>query len=282
MKFGMNLLLWTGELNDQIVPVLEMLKSIGYDGVEVPLFNYGLDYAEWGKRLDDLGLERTAVTIRNVEDNPISPNADVRASGVAANKKALDCCAALGATKLIGPYHSAIGHFTGAGPTADEWKWGVESMQAVAEYAGSLNIDLGVEALNRFECYLLNCHADSARFAKDVNHPNCKVMYDAFHSNIEEKSPKKALHDCAEYLCHVHISENDRSTPGEGDIRWEETFDALKEINYDGWLMIEAFGLALPEISAATKIWRRMFPDEEYLAKNGFKFMKEQYAMRWT
>ena len=69
--------------------------------------------------------------------------------------------------------------------------------------------------------------------------------------------------------------------PGEGDIRWDETFDALKEINYDGYLMIEAFGLALPEISAATKIWRRMFPNEEYLATEGFKFMKEQYSKRW-
>ena len=44
MKFGMNLLLWTGELNDDLMPVLEMIKSIGYDGVEVPLFNYDLDY----------------------------------------------------------------------------------------------------------------------------------------------------------------------------------------------------------------------------------------------
>ena len=106
-------------------------------------------------------------------------------------------------------------------------------------------------------------------------------MYDAFHANIEEKSPRAALQACSDYLCHVHISENDRSVPGEGDIRWDETFDALKEINYDGYLMIEAFGLALPEISAATKIWRRMFPNEEYLATEGFKFMKEQYSKRW-
>ncbi len=282
MKFGMNLLLWSGEVNESIMPVLEMLKKIGYDGVEVPLFNYGLDYQEWGKRFDDLGLERTAVTIRNVEDNPISPDADVRNSGVAGNKQALDCCAAMGATHLIGPYHSAIGHFTGSGPSSDEWKWGVESMQKVSEYAGTVGVTLGVEALNRFECYLLNCHQDSARFAREVNHPNCRVMYDTFHANIEEKSPTQALKDCADVLCHVHISENDRSTPGEGDIRWDETFDALKEIGYDGWLMIEAFGLALPEISAATKIWRKMFPSEEHLATNGYQFMKQQYAKRWA
>ena len=56
MRFGMNLLLWSGELNDSLVPVLEMLKRIGFDGVEFPLFNLSLDYAAWGRRLDDLGL----------------------------------------------------------------------------------------------------------------------------------------------------------------------------------------------------------------------------------
>ena len=72
MKYGMNLLLWTGELNEESIPVLESLKEMGFDGVEVPLFNTDLDYAAWGQRLDDLGLERTAVTVRNEEDNPIA------------------------------------------------------------------------------------------------------------------------------------------------------------------------------------------------------------------
>ncbi len=80
------------------------------------MFNLDLDYAAWGKRLDDAGLARTAVTVRNVEDNPISSDAAVRAKGVELNKKTLDCCAAVGAETLVGPYHSALGHFSGAGP----------------------------------------------------------------------------------------------------------------------------------------------------------------------
>jgi D-psicose/D-tagatose/L-ribulose 3-epimerase len=281
MKFGMNLLLWTGELSDQLVPVLESLKKIGYDGVELPLFNTGLDYAAWGRRLDDLGLQRTAVTVRGEADNPISPDAAVRAKGVENTKRALDCCQAVGATALVGPYHSALGVFTGKGRTEDEWKWGVDSMRPVAEYAGKVGVTLGLEALNRFECYLLNTHADATRFAREVNHPNCRVMYDTFHSNIEEKSIAQALRDCAPLLCHVHISENDRSTPGQGNVRWKENFDALKEIGYNGWLMIEAFGLALPELAAATKIWRRMFAGEEQLVRDGLAFMKAEVAKRW-
>ncbi len=281
MKFGMNLLLWTGELNDETVAVLESLKSLGYDGVEVPIFNLDLDYAAWGKRLDNIGLERTAVTVRTEEDNPIAPEADVRQKGVDATKKALDCCAAVGATHLVGPYHSALGLFSGQGPTEDEWNWGVESMRAVAQHAGEVGVTLGVECLNRFETYLLNTHADSSRFAREVDHPNCKVMYDTFHANIEEKSIPEAIRTCSDVLCHVHISENDRSTPGAGNVRWDENWDTLKEVGYDGWLMIEAFGLALPELAAATKIWRRMYQSEEQLARDGLAFMKQQHAKRW-
>jgi D-psicose/D-tagatose/L-ribulose 3-epimerase len=280
MKFGMNLLLWTGELNEAMLPVLESLKSMGYDGVELPLFNLGLDYAAWGKRLDDLGLERTAVTVRGVEDNPISPDAAVRALGVEHNKRAIDCCQAAGATALVGPYHSALGYFTGKGPTADEWKWGVESMQQVADRAGQAGVTLGLECLNRFECYLLNTHADSARFVREVGHPNCRAMYDTFHANIEEKSIPDAIRACGDVLCHVHISENDRSTPGAGNVRWAENFDTLHEVGYDGWYTIEAFGLALPELVAATKIWRRMFQSEEQLARDGLAFMKSEVAKR--
>ncbi|MCC6511547.1 MAG: sugar phosphate isomerase/epimerase [Pirellulaceae bacterium] len=280
MKYGMNLLLWTGELNDSLLPILTKLKKMGFDGVELPMFNLDLDYAAWGKRLDDAGLARTAVTVRNLEDNPISPDAQVRAKGIELTKKTLDCCAAVGAETLVGPYHSALGHFSGAGPTKDEWAWGVESMRAVAEHAGKVKVKLGVEPLNRFECYLLNAHADAARFAREVNHPACGIMYDTFHSNIEEKSIPKTLKEIKDVLCHIHISENDRSTPGKGNVRWRKNFDAIVDIGYDGWLVIEAFGLALPELAAATKIWRRMFDDELTLAKEGLEFMKSEIASR--
>lgn len=283
MKFGMNLLLWSGDLNDDLMPVLQSLKQMGYDGVEFPLFEADVDQcAEWGKRFDDLGLERTAVTVRGEEDNPISPDAAVRAKGVANTCMALDACQAANATHLVGPYHSALGLFSGAGPTEDEWKWGVESMRSVAEHAEKTGVILGVECLNRFETYLLNSHADAARFAKDVDHPNCRVMYDTFHANIEEKSVADALTACADLLCHVHISENDRSTPGQGGVKWNENFDGLKAIGYDGWMMVEAFGLALPEIAAATKIWRRMYQSEEQLARDALAFMKAEHAKRWT
>jgi len=278
VKFGINLLLWTVELHERMLPVLESLKRIGYDGVEVPLLNLDLDYATWGRRLDDMGLERTAITVRGESDDPMSPNAAVRAAAVDATRRTLDCSLALGATHLVGPLHSALGVFSGRPATKDDWNRSVDSVQRMALHANEVDITLGIEPLNRYESYLLNSQSDAARFVRDVDHPHCRVMYDSFHANIEEKDLRRAIHDCGNLLCHVHVSENDRSTPGKGHVPWHDVFAGLHEIGYDGWLTIEAFAYALPEITAATKIWRPMFESEQQLAQDGIAFMKEQVA----
>ncbi|WP_237227979.1 sugar phosphate isomerase/epimerase family protein [Rubinisphaera sp. JC750] len=275
MKFGMNLLLWTATVTEEHFPLLEDVKSWGYDGVELPMFDFDLERnKKVGAKLDELGLGRTAVTVCTAEENPISPDPAIRQAGLARLKSAIDACQAAGATHLCGPIHSALGEFSGQGRTEDEWNWAKEILSQAADYAAQANVTLVAEYLNRFECYFLNCAEDCAKFCREVNHPSLKMMYDSFHANIEEKNIREAVQACKDQMVHVHISENDRSTPGEGNIRWDETFAALKEVDYDGWMTIEAFGLALPELAAATRIWRRMYPSEEHLAKEGLAFMK--------
>jgi|UniRef100_A0A7C4QS50 D-psicose/D-tagatose/L-ribulose 3-epimerase len=279
MKYGMNMLLWTSDVTTEHFPLLENLKAWGYDGVELPVFDMQVEkFRAIGKKLDELQLGRTAVTVCTDAENPISPDAGIRQAGLARLKKAIDMCAAAGCTHLCGPIHSALGSFTGQGPTADEWKWGKDTLSQAADYARSQNITLVVEYLNRFECYFLTNAADTARFSREINHPNLRMMYDTFHANIEEKDLAAAMRDCFDQVVHVHISENDRSTPGEGHVDWSTTFRMLKELRYDGWLMVEAFGLALPALAAATKIWRRMFPSEDYLAQQALAFMKRMTA----
>jgi D-psicose/D-tagatose/L-ribulose 3-epimerase len=282
MKYGMNLLLWTDDpTKESFLPVLERLKKTGFDGVELPVFHLEEKrFAALGRRLDDIGLLRTAVTVRTAADNPISADKAIRKQSVELSKRALDCCQAAGATVLAGPYYAALGQFTGKGPTAAEWQRGVDSMRPVAEHAAKTGVTLALEFLNRFEIYLLNCAADAARFVRDVDHPNCKMMYDTFHANIEEKDIPAALKTCTDVMAHVHISENDRSTPGLGQVDWATTFDELHRLRYDGWLVIEAFGQALPSLAAATKIWRKMFVSEDQLASDGLRFMQQQWRQR--
>lgn len=282
MQYGLNLLLWTDRLHDGLEPVVDRIKAIGYDGVEIPIFELNEPlHREWGRRLDAAGLARTAVTVRGAGDNPISPSAGVRAAAVDAMRRTIDCCRAAGVRILCGPTHSAIGEFTGKGPTADEFKWGVDTMRQVAEHAAQAGVTIATEYLNRFENYFLTSVDQTVTFVKAVDHPNVRMMYDTFHANIEEKDVSQAIRAAAPWTVLVHVSENDRSIPGTGHVHWEETFDALHAAGYDGWMVVEAFGLALPNIVAATKIWRRMFPTEDRLAVDALAFMKAQVGRRW-
>ncbi len=280
MKFGMNLLLWTDDsTQEEFLPLYARLKEMGFDGVELPIFDPQPErYRSLAARLDDLGLQRTATTIRTAEDNPISPDPAIRSAAVDQMKRTMDCCGAAGVTTLGGPFYAAIGEFSGEPPRADEWKWGVETLRTVAEDAERRGITLVLEFLNRFEIYLLNCSDDTARFARDVGTSNIGIHYDTFHAHIEEKDVARAIRENAHAIRHVHVSENDRSTPGQGQVEWRKTFSALKSIGYDEWLVIEAFGSALPSIAAATKIWRRMFHDEEGLAREGLGFMRSEWT----
>ncbi|GAB2178505.1 sugar phosphate isomerase/epimerase family protein [Dongia sp. agr-C8] len=280
MKIGFNLLLWTINVEDRHMPILEDLKKTGYDGVEVPVF--GGDPAQFkmlGQRLSDMGLERTAVSaLTSTEVNPLDADAAVRAKAVDFMKGVLDGCAALGASRVVGPMHSVLGHFSGSGPTADEKKRCVDFCRTVGEHAKSVGVVVNLEALNRFECYFVNTMADLEAHVERVGHPFIRGMYDSFHCNIEEKDPIDAIAKHVKAIDHVHISENDRGTPGRGHIDFAATFKALKAVKYDGWLTIEAFGRGLVELAAATKVWRDFFPDPKQVYQEGFTVIRDGWA----
>jgi D-psicose/D-tagatose/L-ribulose 3-epimerase len=277
VKLGMNMLLWSTDVSGgDYDETFAMLKDAGFEGIEVPIFDTSniSSYEQLGKRLDALGLEPLGVTARGEDTNPISGNADVRARALEATSAAVDACAALGATRICGPLEAPVGYFTGSGPTEDERKWAVEGLRAAAEHAETKGVTLVPEYLNRFEMYLVNTAADLAELVREVDHPRCRMMYDTFHAHIEEKDPRAALDACKDVLVHVHLSENDRSTPGKGQVDWDATFSGLREIGYDDWVVIEAFGDRLPALAGATKIWRKMFDSEEQLARDGAQFVR--------
>lgn len=272
----MNLLLWTGGMTTEHVPVLRQIKGWGFDGVEVPMFDPdSADFKSLGRTLTDAGLRSTAVCVVPPSANPISDDAAVRQAAGDFLRKCLDACAAMGAETMAGPLCSPVGALVGRGRTDAEWQRAVEVLRPVAEHARSVGVALSIEFLNRFETYFLNCTADAARLVDEINVPGCGILYDTFHSHIEEKDVGAAIETGGKRINHVHISENDRSTPGTGLVHWPETFAALKRINYDGWFVIEAFGQALPELAAATCIWRKMFADAEQLATGGLRFIRE-------
>jgi len=277
MKIGFNLLLWTGQLQEDQFHLLSSLKNAGYDGVELPIFAPdAAHYQKVGDALRDQGLRSTAVTvIPDAAHSPCSPEAAHRAAAVDYLKSIVDSCHAAGTEILMGPYHQPLGVFSGDPVTSDEWKHAAEVHRKVADYAQEAGVKLVIEWLNRFECYFITTMQQGADYAALVDHPNFTTMFDTFHANIEEKQPAESLRKHIKSVGHVHISENDRGTPGTGHAQIRESIAVLKEEGYNGWLTIEAFGRALPELAAATRVWRDLFPAPEEVYTKGIAYIKE-------
>jgi D-psicose/D-tagatose/L-ribulose 3-epimerase len=262
-------------LTDRVGPehdwALARVAEVGWDGVEIPvLVGAPEDYERLGRRLDEFGLARTAVAIMpSPEGDPTSADPQVRARGIAHLDWALDCAAALGAESLGGPIHAPLGHFTGKGPTEEELARGAEAHRALAERAERADLFLSVETLNRFETHFLNTAEQARAYAERVGHPACRIMHDTFHANIEERDPLAAPVSLGRHLGVLHVSENDRGIPGRGHIDFRGVFAGLRRSGWDGWVVMEAFGSALPDIAAATRVWRPLFPDLETLWTEG-------------
>ena len=280
MKTGFNLLLWTTHVTETHFPLFDRLKAAGYDGVEIPLFEGEVAHFEKvGHVLRNAGLGCTTVTVLpDQAHSAISPDPAARQGALNFFTWAIECSSALGSELLCGPFHQPLGVFSGVGPSEDEKSWVAVVHRLAADMAAQAGLVLAVEPLNRFECYFLNTMADAKAHVQRVDRPNFGALYDTFHANIEEKDPVGCIAQTGDVIRHVHVSENDRGTPGKGHVPWLATFRALRAAGYDGWLTIEAFGTALPALAAATKVWREFFGSPEEVYEVGLRTVRENWA----
>ncbi len=273
-KIGFNLLAWSAKVSEELYPITERLKEIGYDGVEIFIGVSDMEACQrFGKHVKNLEMEITSVIGLGPEENPVSPNPATRKNAVDRIKWFIDCAAAIDSRIIGGPLHSAFATFANKAPDEDEYKRSAEVLAAAADYAAQADVMLSVEAINRFECYICNTVAQMIDIVERVSHPNVTAHFDTHHANIEEKDIIQSIHEVAPVLGHVHISENDRGTPGDGHIPWDEIFAAFSEINYDGWLTIEAFTRNDVDFANSINVWREYSKPWD-VAEKGFDLIK--------
>lgn len=278
MKIGFNLLVLGGLITPGHLEQLRRLAALGYDGVEIPILDGNVaHYGQLAALCADLGLERTASSALLGAINPCSADASVRGDAYDRLRWTIDCARALQASLICGPLYAPLGHFTGAGPTEAELSYAADTLRAAAEHGAAAGVKLVVEPLNRFETYLINTTGQGSEFVRRVAHRSLGYMFDTFHANIEERSPVDAFEACAREFAHVHISENDRGIPGRGHAALAPVIRAARRSGYDGWLTVEAFGRAVPELAAATRVWRDLFPDLETLFAESISFVRRHW-----
>ncbi len=274
MRFGVNTMIWSGAFEPEKYP-FAALKEAGVDGLEIPVFVPAeLDAGAVRRTCAEHDLNVHFCSVNPDGMNPISDDAGVRAKTVQHWKTVIRTAAEAGADQIAGPTHSPVGYLPGRRRTEDEWKWGVEFHQALDDDLADAGVTLAVEPLNRFETYFLNTAADAVRFVEEIGSGRIGILLDTFHQNIEDKNVPEAYRTCGPRLMHVHTCENDRGTPGSGHIDWPGVLQAIKDTGYDRWLTIESFNSHIPELSAATAIWRDLADSMDDIAIDGTKFLR--------
>jgi len=275
IKFGVHLFLWTERFDESAIPLIRKAKNMGFDGVEIPLGHLeAINVEKTRKELKRQNMECLGSVALSLDHDLTSENEETRRRGIEWMKRCVKVTSDLGGDIVCGVIYIAWGKITGKSRTEAEWQRSVDALREISRFAQEYDVTLGIEPINRFETYFLNTASDAVKLAKDVGEPNVKVHLDTFHMNIEEKNFYDPIKEAGDLLWHMHCCENDRGIPGTGHVNWNEVFQALSEINYDRWLVVESFTPEMEEIAASTAIWRKVAPSADAIALEGLKFLK--------
>lgn len=279
MKIGVNTWVWAAPLSNELLEdLVSKVVGMGFDWIELPLegvgdFHYGR--AREVIQANNLGVSTCAAM--GPDRDLVHPDKAIQKSGVDYIHHAIEATQAIGATNLVGPIYSAVGRTWQA--TDDERAKDLDTLvghlKKLANYAGDHGVVLGIEPLNRFETSFINTHEQAIALVDRVDHPACKIMLDTFHMNIEEKSLGAAIRATGDRLCHLHACGNDRGAPGSGNIAWGEVAEALRDIQFDGPVVIESFTAEVKSIAKAAAIWRKLAPTQDDIAQDGLAFLRE-------
>jgi D-psicose/D-tagatose/L-ribulose 3-epimerase len=275
MKIGVSAFAWTTKLRAEHLALLPQLRDHGFDGFEIPMFDPA-DVAALPLRsaFQASGLECTVCAILPAGINPISPDAAVRKRSLAHLLRSIETAAEAGARLIGGPLYAPIGYLPGRRRTAEEWQWAVECFQALGGALDAHAMTLAIEPVNRSESFFLNTGAEAKAFCEAIGHPRVGVTIDTFHANIEEKNIAGAVSLVAERLAHVHASENDRGLLGSGHIDFPGVVAALRQIDYQGFLMIEGFGCVPGEPDSLGALYGDPAVSPEDIAFKGARYLR--------
>jgi D-psicose/D-tagatose/L-ribulose 3-epimerase len=282
MRFGASTFIWVSPFNTQAFDLLYKVKDMGYDILEVAVEDR--DLIDW-KKLKKMAAE---AEIKITISGAFGPDRDISSTDAAIRRKGyeyiVDCiriAEEMESPVFTGPVYSAVGktRIVSEAQKQQERNWCIELLKEAGKVAASSGVVVGVEPLNRFETDMVNTADQALSIVKELADPFIKISLDTFHCNIEEKNiPDSIRRIGKEYLCHVQGNESDRGTPGTGHLDWNGISQALKEIGYDGAVVIETFGAPSKELAKAACIWRPLANSADELASDGLAFYKKMFT----
>jgi len=274
VKFGASLLSW-------IIPnwtpeagkyAIEKTANAGFDLIEILLpASMEFNAKEVKQQLKDHHLD-VVCSLNLPKEAHIAFYPEVAEKLI---KQAVDKTSELETDFLGGVLHGGIGVFSGNPLTENESEIIVEVWSKIADYAGEKGVNIGIEPINRYESYVCNTAENVLSLIKKTGKHNLFLHLDTFHMNMEENNFYDPIILAGGKLKHFHITESHRGMPGEGTVNWDELFKALKEINFEGNLVLENFSSSIPGMQQMVSLWQKSPYNSEELALGSLKFLKE-------
>ena len=269
MEYGIYYAYWEQQWGGEYLKYIHKVKKIGFDILEISCAGLAEMPARHVRELaaaaGDSGVGLTAGYGPRPGENIASSSAAVIENAFDFWKRTFDVLAGLGIHTVGGGLYSHWPvDFEKPFNKEEDLKRSIANMKKLGEIAAGYNISLGMEALNRFEGYLLNTSAETLAYVKAVGLDNVKVMLDTFHMNIEEDNIIDAIKTAGSFLGHFHIGEANRRPPRMGSrMDWAGIGRTLNEIGYTGAVVMEPFVLQGGQVGKDIKVWRNLAPCSE-------------------
>ncbi|HEX4232070.1 MAG TPA: sugar phosphate isomerase/epimerase family protein [Bryobacteraceae bacterium] len=123
----------------------------------------------------------------------------------------------------------------------------------LAPHAEDRRVKILVEALPKNQSDVVNSLAEAVSIVRQIGSPAIKTMFDT-HNAVDETEPHAALiRKYFPYIAHVHVNETDGREPGMGDYDFGAVLSVLQELNYSGWVSLEAFDFSRDPIEIASR-----------------------------
>lgn len=275
LRYAVHAYAWTNSWSNDTLDIIDRARALGFDLVEVPLMEIEkVDAAAIRARAETAGMALCTSTACSEATEPTAEDPAVRAAALAYLKQCIQATADMGGEVFTGVTYSAIGRKITGRPGEEYWDRAAGVLKEAARFAADLGVTVGIEAINRYETFLINTADQALALKERVDEPNVRVHLDAYHMNIEECDFYQPTKKCAPHLCHFHLSESHRGTPGTGVVDWDGIYEALGESQYAGIVGMESFESVSPAMAAATCMWRSLAESSDQLLGDGLKYLK--------
>ena len=191
---------------------------------------------------------------------------------------AFDAAAAMGSSVLSGVTYGTIGKTSGKPPTQAEKDAVVRLIDRAAAAARARGLRLGIEPCNRYETHLMNTAADAVEAIERSGADNVVIHLDTYHMNIEEAGMAAGFRAAGAHLGYVHVSESNRGVPGTGTIDWDDVMAGLREVGFEGPVVLESFNHMHPDIASGLAVWKPVAENPDDVVNVGLPFLRQAAA----